>query len=137
MAANTAPIFIRTPSVQWNTTGTAANTNLDGTGTVATVFTADATEGSKVERLRLKHLGSNIATVVRVFVNNGSTNGTASNNSLVLEYGTGANTLAQNTASAEIEIPVNIALPAGYKLNVAIGTAVATGIQVTAEGGHY
>lgn len=137
MAANTSPIFLRTPSIQSASTGTAANTNLDGTGTVATIFTADATEGSKIERVVLQYLGSNVATVVRLFVNNGSPNGTPANNTLVFEQAMSANTLSQNASSARVEIPLNIALPAGYKLLATTGTALATGIQVTAIGGHY
>lgn len=137
MAQNTSPIFLLTPSVQWVTTGTSANTNLDGTGTVATVFTADATNGSKVEKLIMEALGTNVATVVRVFMNNGSTNGTASNNSLIYEEAFAANTLSQTAVSIRHEILLNQVLPAGYKLNVTIGTAIAVGIQVTASGGHY
>jgi len=137
MAANTAPIFLRTPSIQWVSTGTAANTNLDGTGTVATVFTADATNGSKIEKVVLEHLGTNIATLVRLFVNNGSSNTTAANNSLVYEQVVAANTVSQTSASTRLEIALNLALPAGYKLNCTIGTAIATGIQVSAIGGHY
>ena len=43
MAANTAPIYSRTPVVGWGTL-TTANTAKDGTGTVVTLFTADPTE---------------------------------------------------------------------------------------------
>lgn len=137
MAANTSPIFLRTPSVQYVTTGTSANTNLDGTGTVATVFTADATNGSKIEKVILEALGSNVATVVRLFVNNGNTNATASNNALVYEVAVASNSVSQTAASTRYEVPLDLALPAGYKLNCAIGTAVAAGIMVTAVGGHY
>lgn len=137
MAANTTPIFIRTPSVQFVTTGTSANTNLDGTGTVATIFTADATNGSRVDEVVLEALGTNVATVVRLFVNNGTTNATAANNSLVYEQAVVANTLSQTAASTRYVIPLNIALPPGYKINCTIGTAVAAGIQATAKGGHY
>lgn len=137
MAANTTPIFIKTPSVQWASTGTSSNTNTDGTGTVATIFTADSTNGSKVEKIKLKHQGSNVATVVRIFVNNGSTNATASNNSLIKEVAMAANSLSQTAESKEVEVILDLALPAGYKLNVTTGTAIASGIQCTASGGHY
>ena len=137
MPANTSPIFLLTPSIQFASTGTSANTNLDGTGTVATVFTADATNGSKIEKVILEALGSNVATVVRLFVNNGSANTTAGNNSLVYEVALAANTLSQTAASARVEIPLDLVLAPGYKLNCTIGTAVSAGIQVTAVGGHY
>lgn len=137
MAANTQPIFIKAPSVQWASTGTSANTALDGTGTVATAFTADATNGSRIEKIRLEALGSNVATVVRLFMNNGSTNATAANNSLLYEVAVASNSLSQTAASIATEIPVDWALAPGYKINITIGTAIAAGIQVTCLGGTY
>jgi len=137
MAASTTPIFVRAPRVSGITTGTSANTALDGTGTVATVMTADATNGSKIEKVILEALGTNVATVVRLFVNNGSTNATATNNFLVYEIAVAANTLSQTAVSVRQEIALDIPLPAGYKLNCTIGTAVASGIMVTAVGGDY
>lgn len=137
MAAGTAPIFLDAPKLGWVTTGTSANTALDGTGTVATIFTADATDGGKIEKIRLCHLGSNIATVVRFFINNGSTNASAVNNTLVYEVTMAANTVSQTAASVMQEHKVDWVLQPGYKLNVTIGTAIANGIQVTAFGGSY
>lgn len=138
MAANTTPIFLRQPAVSYLTTGTAANTNFDGTGTVTTVFTADATNGSKIETVYLTHLGTNVATVVRFFINNGSTNTTAANNALVHEETMAANTASQTAASTQvIWTPQNLVLKPGYKLNVTIGTAIASGIMVAAVGGDY
>lgn len=86
MAQNTSPIFPLVPSVQWGATALAtSNTAKDGTGTVLTVFTADAINGSRVDYLKVRALGSNIATVLRVFINNGSTNATPANNVLFME----------------------------------------------------
>lgn len=136
MAAGTAPIFVATPACSFVSTGTSANTNRDGTGTVATVLTAGA-NGSKIETVILQHLGTNVATVVRFFVNNGSTNATPANNTLVHEETMAANTLSQVAASIPVVWRANLALPTGYVLNVTIGTAVAAGIQVTAQAGNY
>lgn len=137
MAANTSPIFLRQPSVQWVSTGTSANTNLDGTGSVATVFTADATNGSKIEKIKLKHLGNNTATVIRLFINNGSSTGTAANNSLYKEVALISNSISQTAESIEAEIAIDLVLPAGYKITCTTGTAIASGVQVTAVGGAY
>lgn len=137
MAANTTPIFLKAPNVQYITTGVNANTAIDGTGTVATVFTADATNGSKIENVSLYHLGTNVATVVRFFVNNGSSNTTAGNNALVYEVTMAANTLSQTAASVPMTWAANLYLKPGYKLNVTIGTAIAAGIMVFAQGGDY
>jgi len=138
MAANTAPIFSLLGDIQWGTTLiTTFNTAKDGTGTVLTCFTADATNGGFVQRIRFRAAGTNIATVARVFINNGSTNATAANNILFDEITLAATTLSETAALAVYELPLNFALPPGYKLNVTIGTTVAAGYYVTVIGGKY
>ncbi len=137
MAANTSPIFVKSLRQGVGTTGTTANTMFDGTGTVATIFTADATNGSKVESVTLMNLGSNVATAVRFFINNGSTNATATNNALVYELTWATNAASQVAGTAQVTWPSQLYLPAGYKLNVTIGTAIASGIMVSAQGGDY
>ena len=136
MAAGTSPIFVDTPRTSFVSSGVNANTAFDGTGTVATLFTAGA-DGSKVEEIYLRHLGTNIATVIRFFINNGSTNATAANNSLFHEETMAAYTADQDTASVGVKFTPNLVLPAGYKINITTGTAIASGIQVTAIGGDY
>ena len=136
--ANTAPIFSSAGDVQWGTAATATqNTALDGTGTVLTCFTADVTNGGFVQRIRFRPAGTNIATVARVFINNGLTNATAANNILWDEITLAASTASANSALATYELPLNFALPAGYKLNVTLGTTVAAGYYVSVIGGKY
>ena len=138
MAANTAPIFSSAGDVQWGTTAiTTANTAKDGSGTVLTAFTADATNGGFVQRIRFRAAGTNIATVARIFINNGSSNATPSNNILYDEITLAATTLSETSALAVYELPLNFALPAGYKLNVTIGTTIAAGYYVSTIGGKY
>lgn len=137
MAANTSPIFVRNTHIEYATTGVNANTALDGTGTVVTVFTADATNGSKIETVNMWNLGTNVTTVVRFFVNNGSTNTTATNNALVQEFTWAGNTVSQVAASIPMVWQANLYMKPGYKLNVTIGTAIAAGIMVAAQGGDY
>ena len=138
MAANTESIFSRKPDIQFAATITAANTATDGTGTVVTVFTADATNGGYVDRIRLKASGTNVTTVARLFLNNGSTNVTATNNTLWDELTLPATT-ASNLAviGSAMEFGIGFPIPAGYKWNVVLGTAVAGGWQPTAIGGAY
>jgi hypothetical protein len=136
MAANTNPIYTLVPEVQWGANITAANTNMDGTGTVETVFTAGS-EGSFVQTIRLKAAGTNVATVARFFINNGSTNTTAANNSLFDEISLPATTASAASALTTMEVPINKALPNGYKINMTLGTAVAAGWKGTAFGGDY
>ena len=137
MAANTAPIFSISGDIEWGATAiTTANTAKDGTGTVLTVFTAGV-DGGFVQRIRFRSAGTNIATVARVFINNGSTNATAANNILYDEITLAATTLSEVAALAVYELPLNFALPAGYVLNVTLGTTVAAGYFVSVIGGKY
>ncbi len=136
MSANTTPIFGLTPRQSYVSTGTAANTNKDGTGTVATIFIAGA-NGSKIDRVFLQHLGSNTDTVIRFFINNGSTNATAANNSLIHEEALAAWSNSEAAASTSAVWYANLILPSGYKLNVTTATAIASGVQCTAEGSDF
>lgn len=135
MPANTSPIFPLTPNLAWATL-TAANTAKDGTGTVGTVFTAGA-NGSRLDYLKVRALGTNVATVIRVFVNNGGANSVAANNSLIVDQTIAATTNSETAQLADNIIQLDMSLPAGYKINVTIGTAVAAGLQVTGVGGDY
>jgi len=162
-APNTAQILSRV-GVIGSCKLQAANTATDGTGTLdaagtattttghlGTLFAADATNGGRVERIRFMAEGTNVATVARVFVNNGSANTTAMNNVLVAEVALPATTASNNAAinSSLIELPtppqvvavdlsaLPIVLPPGYKLMVCLGTAVASYWDVTAFGGAY
>jgi hypothetical protein len=137
MPANIDPIYSKIADIQWITALTAANTAMDGTGTVSTAFTADATNGGYVSKLRIKPLGTNVATVMRIFINNGSTNATAANNVLYGEVTLIATTAIATQALNEYDYPMNLALPAGYKINVVLGTAVAAGYVVAGIGGKY
>lgn len=142
MAANTSPIYSKAPDVQWGTVATA-NTAKDGTGTVVTIFTADATNGGRVEKIRFRALGTNVATVARIFINNGSTNATAANNTLFAELTLAATTLSEVASQPNADLSsvtdagFPLVLPLGYKLNVTIGTTVAAGYAVSVCGGKY
>lgn len=137
MVANTAPIFSKQAHASWVNGITAANTAKDGTGTVDTIFTADATNGSFLQKLIIRPRGTNVATVIRVFINNGATNTTASNNALIGEVTLPATTNTETAAIQGTEISFNLPIPAGYKINVTLGTAVAGGYAVTAIAGDY
>ena len=141
MAANTSPIFSNLGAIQWAPTSVAAaNTAKDGTGTVSTIFTGNATgnaAGNFVQKLIARPLGTNVATVLRVFINNGAANTTAANNSLLAELSLPATTLTEAAAQPDFVLPLNFALPAGFKINATLGTAVAAGFQVSVVGGQY
>lgn len=142
MAANTAPIYTLLGDIQWIGDITAANTNQDITsGTSYLVFTADATNGGYVREIRVKANPANntAATVVRIWVNNGSTTGTAANSALLTEAGIPATTASNTQAQPDFIIPINFALPPGYKLYLTLGTAPGGSGEFTATaiGGKY
>jgi hypothetical protein len=148
MAANTDPIYSRTPDIQVVGSvypGTAANTATDGTGACAVIFQADATEGGFVQKVILKAIASPIATCVRIYYctvtgafTPGTTN-TAANTSLIAELSLPAFTASNTSASPQYEIALNLPMPAGTRLLIAYGTATGsnTGYATTVVGGKY
>lgn len=140
--AGTSPAFASTPGSNFTPgTLTAANTALDGTGTVLLLATAPATAsgGSLIESIRCAHLGTNVVTVIRIFYNNGSTPTVAGNNSLIAEKTLPANTISQVAESIFQDIIVNQVLKASVstpeRIYATIGTAIAAGVRLTAKGG--
>jgi len=137
MPANTSPIFSVTPSVEWSGLVVSANTTTDLTsGTIYAIFTAGS-NGSYLQRIRFRHLGTNVATVARVWVNNGSATGTATNNTLWDEITIAANTVSQTAAAINYELPLGFAINSGYVIYVTLGTGLAAGLKVTVIGGDY
>lgn len=147
MAQNTSPIFPLVPEVTWvsgaaanaATPGVTANTTKDGSsGTLyGPIFTADATDGSRLDFIKVRSLGTNVATVVRLWVNNGSATTTAANNALYLERTLSATTVSETAEQPDIILPLNVSLPAGYRIYATFGTAVAAGFHLTGVGGDY
>lgn len=136
MPQNTSPIFPLTPRVTWTTVSTA-NTASNGIGPVSTVFTAQVS-GSRLDYLSCYSSGSSVASVLRVFLNNGATSSVATNNTLFTEQSLPVTT-ATNTAAAgpQLTIPMNISLPSGSNVNVTVGTSTGAGWHITAVGGDY
>lgn len=136
MPANTNPIFGILPQNEWAIIDTA-NTAKDGTGTVAACFTGAAGSGSYLEKIIVRPKGTNVASVLRLFINNGSTNATAANNALVAEITLPSTTNSEVAAITGFVIPMNMPLAPGYKINVTLGTTVAGGYVVTGIGSKY
>lgn len=143
MAASTTPIFCSTPDVSTNgTTGmsqavTAAAADYTGiSANYVLVHTAGA-NGSYVERIRCKASGTNVAAVARVFFNNGSAQGTATNNAFFGEIALPATTASTTGATPDIDYALGVRLPAGFTIYVGLGAAVAAGWTFVAIGGQY
>jgi hypothetical protein len=152
MAANLAPRFTLLGDVSSDgvTTSSAAmaptltTQAADYDGTTAThnkvVFTAGS-EGSRIVGLRFKAKGANVATVARIFTNNGSSAGTAANNSFVGEQGLPVTSASATAPTVDIDyyFPGGYQdLPPGFKIIVGLGTTVAAGWTVSPiQGGKF
>lgn len=147
MAQNTNPIFPLTPVNTWvsgaaanvATPGVTSNTTKDLTaGTIyGPIFTGKAVDGSRLDFIKVRPLGTNIATVMRIWINNGSVTGTAANNALYFERTLGATTVSETSELPDNIVPMGISIPAGYRIYATFGTAVAAGFHLTAVGGEY
>jgi hypothetical protein len=145
MAANTAPIYSIAGDVNsvaalnsGLVVGPTANTAQDGSGTLYKAFTA-GTNGSYVQKIRFRPVGSPAGTVARVFISSsGTTSATAT--WLYDEITLPAVTVSQTAASSVFELPLNFALNASYLLYVTFGTSTGstgTGYSVVTIAGDY
>jgi len=159
MPANTSPIFPLTPDLgAQNCIVSTAMTNtkaMDGTETVGTAFAlafTAGTNGSRIDSITIRYTatngstatGTSAASVIRLWVNNGAANTTATNNQLIGEIAMPAQTVtALGTAITQpqvFQLPVDgFSIPAGYRIYA--GNTVAAGgvlaFQVSVFGGDY
>lgn len=139
MPANTSPIFTVSGDISWSpnfittaniVSGTGAS-GYDGTSSVL-IHTAGV-NGSFVQKIVCEsgNGGDNTACVLRIFINNGGVNSTASNNTLYYQYALPATSRSDVVATAHIEIPLALQLPPSYCLYAILsgtaGTTILTG----------
>lgn len=148
MPGNQYPIFSRQGEVSANN-GVATTACLGQTLTVAAgdytgvngnnqiVFTSDANNGSYIQRLRFKALGTNVTSVARIYMNNGGSNTVANNNILIGEQTLPATTAIATVSTIDLDYPLNMALNPGFRILVGLGTTVAAGWSVSPVGGDY
>ena len=146
--ANTQPIFPDVPNVSWGKVLTEDTSYETPTTEGVEVFEAGL-NGSRIDQIKVRALGTNDATVLRLFVNDGA--GTAAANfALIHEVLLPATTAAADDVTGD-DFDINLVkdggvtrsvppipyLPAGYKIYAAVGTTVASGYMVTVHGGDY
>ena len=110
-------------------TGASANHQL--------IWTANATNGGYIQCLRFKATGTVVASVARIYLNNGSTNTTAANNQFYGEQSLPAVTAINTAATSDIDYSMGFALDPGFRIYVGLGTTVAASWIVTGVGGRY
>ena len=115
----TSPSFASTPKTAIAQVSTA-NTARDGTGTIATVYTAGSS-GSVVYKVRVIATGTTTANVVRLFINDGT------NTRLLEELMVPALTpsTSNHVFATEVTFPVTapVFLPSGYSLRASTNNA--------------
>ena len=141
MAGNITPIFARVGKIGWAQLG-AANITADLSTNAGLIFTADSTNGSIVNEVRVKYLPgtTTAATAFRVWINNGSALGTTTNNTLITEATLAIITTSNIAATADYVIPMprnGLVLPPSYRLYATIATWATGTFMVTAFGGDY
>lgn len=145
MPGNTAPIFSKAGIISMRTSsalGVASNrtTTVDGTNatTDKLLYTAGS-EGSFLQRIRFKSLGTNAVAVARIYINNGSDQTVATNNLFYGELSLPATTASTTIAMVDMDFPLNFVLPGGYRIIVGVSAAadLATGWTAGVIGGTY
>lgn len=136
----TAPQFVTSPvpvSRKTPATLTAANTATNGTGATgrALILVAGASGFTLLPTVIIKPLGTGVATLIRLFLNNGSDPETAGNNALIHEEAISASTLSQTAVMAVYMANINLLL-AGHattpeRVYATLATAHAAGIKIT------
>jgi|SRR5882757_11133570 len=141
---NTDVIYSRGGSVSSNDGTTIATAIVTATGDYtgvsanhSLIWTANATNGGFLQRLRFKATGTCVATVARIYLNNGSTAGTATNNAFYGEVSLPAITAINTAATSDVDYPMNFALDPGFRIYVGLATTVAASWIVTGVGGRY
>lgn len=131
---STSPQYASTPRCGIGQVATA-NTNLDGTGTLATILTAGAS-GSRIDAINLKAVATTTAGMIRLFIHDGT------NARLLTELPVLALTPSATLPSWEAQITTNnmsqilpIILPTGYSLRAS--THNTETFNVIAIGGDF
>lgn len=140
MAGNSTPIFGKVGKIGIAQLG-AAVTGADLTS-AGLIFSADATNGSVVNEVRVKYLPgtTTAATAFRIWVNNNGTLSTTTNNALITEITIPIITTSQVAATPDYVIPMTrggLVLPPSYRLYATIGTYSTGTFIVSAYGGDY
>ena len=117
------PVFVATPKI-WAVTVSTANTNRDGTGTIATVGSAGA-NGSRVNWIKIKATADPADGIVNLFLHDGSTY------FLFDAVDTGDPAAASATVDSYSNGPVaydDLVLPTSWSLRAANTVALTAGV---------
>lgn len=150
MSGNNDPIYTKVGDVQSiGPINTVASVLYDGSGTIGTdvykIFTADATNGGYVQRIRFKYVANatttSVAAVVKIYISTKTSGSTTNADTILIDEialpATGA--LTTTAANSGYDCTINMALPPGYTLlaKITVAQSASTGWMATAIGGKY
>ena len=131
---------LQAPILGYSGLVTTANTARDGTGTVSTIFTADATNGGRAFRVTAMAAGTNPQSVLRIFYNNGDATSTASNNVLIAEVDLPPTTASASLPLAPVYKDLNLDIPPSTnpgRITCCVGTSGTDGWYFSCTGRKY
>jgi hypothetical protein len=143
MAANTQPIYTKKGNLTANggTTMVAGMVTATGdyTGVSANHVLAHTSgaDGSYIKRIRFVATGTCTGSVARIYLNNGSTNTTATNNQFIGQCTLPGVTAINTAATSEVDYPLDMMIPAGFRIYIGLGTTVAASWIPTCIAGDY
>jgi hypothetical protein len=150
LAANTDPIYSRSPDVQSSALIAAVNAVLyNAAGTIGTdvykIWTADATNGGFLQRVRVKYVANatttSVACVMKFFLTAASSGAVTDTTSWLIDEiaipATG--TLTTTAAPLNYDVAMNIAVPAGWSVvcKITVAQPASCGFIATGFGGKY
>ena len=130
----TTPQYAATPKCSIGQVS-VANTNRDGTGALATVFST-GTNGSRIDAIDIKAVGTTTTGMIRLFIHDGTST------YLLTEVPVVGTTPSGTLPSWETQLNTNtmsqglpLVLPAGYNLRAATNNAET--FNIIAQGGDF
>jgi hypothetical protein len=133
MAANTAPVFALKPETTLAEITATTTDKSGGTTTNIKDLVTGSTDGTKVTRIKFKHVGNSGAGTALVWLTDTSGN----NLRIIAEETYSAITSSTTVKTAEVEFTFNdLQLKSGQKIKVG-ATVVTSNIHVTASIGDF
>lgn len=113
---------------------TTANTNLDGTGTIGTIFTAGSS-GSRIDAINIKATGNTTAGMIRLYIHDNSNARLIAEIPVIANTASSTNPAFEFNESAAVSNLFPLVLPVNYSLRAS--THVAETFNVVAFGGDF
>lgn len=132
--ANVKPIFPVTPEVVFATVTTATTDRTGATTANLSELLVASTSGTKITQIGAKVAGSNVSTLVLIFITDTSGNNPKLFDEIALNAVTASTTV---TSQREVTAYADLQLKSGQKVLVGTTVAVTDGVNIFAVKGDY